>query len=193
MPSKSIAQQKFMGMVHGLKKGDIKPSDVSQDVKDAAKSMSKKDAKDYASTKHKGLPKKVKQEILNRLKKEYAFYHVQTRAKKRDHDDDNNLGRKKKHSGQPEFNESGQKLSKKNYDDYKKDNMNEVGVFPIKNYIKGIIPKGMWDTTTDQKKEKLKTIVKDLVNTLNHYWKSHKIPYRVRDYRKSDYGKGIGK
>lgn len=182
-----------MGMVHGLKKGDIKPSDVSQDVKDAAKSMSKKDAKDYASTKHKGLPKKVKQEILNRLKKEYAFYHVQTRAKKRDHDDDNNLGRKKKHSGQPEFNESGQKLSKKNYDDYKKDNMNEVGVFPIKNYIKGIIPKGMWDTTTDQKKEKLKTIVKDLVNTLNHYWKSHKIPYRVRDYRKSDYGKGIGK
>ena len=51
MPSKSIAQQKFMGMVHGLKKGDIKPSDVSQDVKDAAKSMSKKDAKDYASTK----------------------------------------------------------------------------------------------------------------------------------------------
>ena len=193
MPSKSIAQQKFMGMVHGLKKGDMKPSDVSQDVKDAAKSMSKKDAKDYASTKHKGLPKKVKQEILNRLKKEYAFYHVQTRAKKRDHDDDNNLGRKKKHSGQPEFNESGQKLSKKNYDDYKKDNMNEVGVFPIKNYIKGIIPKGMWDTTTDQKKEKLKTIVKDLVNTLNHYWKSHKIPYRVRDYRKSDYGKGIGK
>ena len=193
MPSKSIAQQKFMGMVHGIKKGDIKPSDVSQDVKDAAKSMSKKDAKDYASTKHKGLPKKVKQEILNRLKKEYAFYHVQTRAKKRDHDDDNNLGRKKKHSGQPEFNESGQKLSKKNYDDYKKDNMNEVGVFPIKNYIKGIIPKGMWDTTTDQKKEKLKTIVKDLVNTLNHYWKSHKIPYRVRDYRKSDYGKGIGK
>ena len=193
MPSKSIAQQKFMGIVHGLKKGDIKPSDVSQDVKDAAKSMSKKDAKDYASTKHKGLPKKVKQEILNRLKKEYAFYHVQTRAKKRDHDDDNNLGRKKKHSGQPEFNESGQKLSKKNYDDYKKDNMNEVGVFPIKNYIKGIIPKGMWDTTTDQKKEKLKTIVKDLVNTLNHYWKSHKIPYRVRDYRKSDYGKGIGK
>ncbi len=403
-----------MGMVHGLKKGDIKPSDVSQDVKDAAKSMSKKDAKDYASTKHKGLPKKVKQEILNRLKKEYAFYHVQTRAKKRDHDDDNNLGKKKKYSGQPDieenkfakkpevtpkqllkiqndvrkinrkirvyiskhpvtkgelsielghghdndaeihkiynvlkkhtgswktgtmFNESGQKLSKKNYDDYKKDNMNEryrgnikdfkydiinaldkvgispkalkkitkkgkgfevrmssymknkdawekfgkemgaklvkfepgninigiyesvneneqyvayatkgnkvvktvrdsqyndklfskfkkdmerkgldvyidllknrkvvrqvyrtnesvneVGIFPIKNYIKGMIPKGMFDTTTDQKKEKLKTVVKDLVNTLNHYWKSHQIPYRVRDYRKSDYGKGI--
>ena len=29
-------------MVHALKKGDIKPSDVSQSVKDVAKSMSKK-------------------------------------------------------------------------------------------------------------------------------------------------------
>ena len=71
MPSKSKAQQKFMGMVHALQKGDMKPSDASQDVKSAAKSMSKKDAKDYASTSHKGLPRKVKQEILNKLK-EYA-------------------------------------------------------------------------------------------------------------------------
>ena len=71
MPAQSQQQQKFMGMVHALKKGDIKPSDVSQSVKDAAKSMSKKDAKDFASTKHKNLPRKVKQEILNKLK-EYA-------------------------------------------------------------------------------------------------------------------------
>ena len=71
MPSQSKQQQKFMGMIHALKKGDIKPSDVSQSVKDAAKSMSKKDAKDFASTPHKGLPKKVKQEILKKLK-EYA-------------------------------------------------------------------------------------------------------------------------
>ena len=68
MPSQSKQQQKFMGMVHALKKGDIEPSSVSKSVKDAAKSMSKKDAKDFASTKHKGLPKKVKQEILNKLK-----------------------------------------------------------------------------------------------------------------------------
>ena len=32
--------------------------------------MKKSDAKDFASTKHKGLPKKVKQEIIKRLKKE---------------------------------------------------------------------------------------------------------------------------
>jgi hypothetical protein len=71
MPSKSKSQQKFMGMVHALQKGDMKPSDVSASVKKAAQSMDKSDAKDYASTSHKGLPKKVKQEILNKLK-EYA-------------------------------------------------------------------------------------------------------------------------
>jgi len=71
MPSKSKAQQKFMGMVHALQKGDMKPSDASPAVKRAAQSMKKKDAKDFASTSHKGLPRKVKQEILNRLK-EYA-------------------------------------------------------------------------------------------------------------------------
>ena len=71
MPSKSKAQQKFMGMVHALQKGDMKPSDASASVKKAAQSMSDKDAKDFASTSHKGLPKKVKQEILNKLK-EYA-------------------------------------------------------------------------------------------------------------------------
>ena len=71
MPSKSKQQQKFMGMVHSLQKGDMKSSDASPSVKKAAQSMSDKDAKDYASTSHKGLPKKVKQEILGRLK-EYA-------------------------------------------------------------------------------------------------------------------------
>jgi len=64
MPSKSKQQQKFMGMVHAYKKGELK--NASKAVKDAAKSMSKKDTKDYASTKHKGLPKKVKKE--NRIK-----------------------------------------------------------------------------------------------------------------------------
>ena len=50
-------QQKFFGMVYALKNGDLNPSDVSKDVRDAAKSMSMKDVEDFASTKHKGLPK----------------------------------------------------------------------------------------------------------------------------------------
>lgn len=71
MPAQSKQQQKFMGMVHALKKGEMEPSDASPELKKAAQSMSDKDAKDFASTPHKGLPKKVKQEILNKLK-EYA-------------------------------------------------------------------------------------------------------------------------
>ncbi len=58
MPAKSQAQQKFMGMVHAAQKGE-KPA--SKAVAKVAKDMPKKAAKDFASTKHKGLPKKVKE------------------------------------------------------------------------------------------------------------------------------------
>jgi hypothetical protein len=54
--AKSKAQQKFMGMVYAAKKGE-KPASV--EIGDVAKGMSKKSAKDYASTKHKGLPQRV--------------------------------------------------------------------------------------------------------------------------------------
>ena len=72
MPSSSKQQQKFMGIVHAIQKGDIDPSDVSPEAQKVAQDMNPSDVKDFASTKHKGLPKKVKQEILNKLK-EYAM------------------------------------------------------------------------------------------------------------------------
>lgn len=53
----SKAQQRFMGMVHAAHKGE-KPA--SAKVAKVAKDMSKSDAEDYASTKHKGLPNKKK-------------------------------------------------------------------------------------------------------------------------------------
>ncbi len=68
MPATSKAQQKFMGMVHGLQKGTVKPSDASAKVKKVADSMSDKDAEDFASTKHKKLPNKVKKEIIAKLR-----------------------------------------------------------------------------------------------------------------------------
>ena len=58
MPAVSKAQQRFMGMVHAVKKGDM--AAPSPEVAQAAASMKKKDAKDFASTKHKGLPEKKK-------------------------------------------------------------------------------------------------------------------------------------
>ena len=78
MPAKSKAQQKFMGMVHGAQKGE-KPA--SAKVAKVAKRMKKKDAKDYASTKHKGLPKKVTvKEISKWLKKLEEFRYRKVRG-----------------------------------------------------------------------------------------------------------------
>ena len=57
--AKSKAQQKFMGMVYAAKKGE-KPA--SPEVAKAASGMSKKSAKDYAQTKHKGKPEHVKED-----------------------------------------------------------------------------------------------------------------------------------
>jgi hypothetical protein len=299
MPATSKAQQKFFGIVRAIQKGDAKSSEFSKDAQDAAKRISKSDVKKYAKTKHSGLPKKVKVEILRKLKEASdgwaspPYSHMD--AKKRKHDDDNNLGKKKKHSGQPDleegkfskkpevtsqqlskiqsdvrkinrkikvyiskhpvtkgelsielgaghdndseidkiykvlkkhtgtnrtgsiFNESiapnhngkaapygsgyekveedGKEISDKNYDAWKKDNklkewlspnltedkINELGIFPISSYLKGMIPRKYMDTTTPKKKERFRAVVRDLISTLNQYWKQHKIPYRVKE------------
>ena len=52
----SKKQQRFMGMVHAAQKGE-KPS--SKSVGKVARTMKKSDAKDFASTKQKGLPEKA--------------------------------------------------------------------------------------------------------------------------------------
>ena len=246
MPAKSKQQQKFMGIVRAIQKGDVPASKFSKDARDAAKDMSKSDVKKYAKTKHKGLPKKVKQELLDKLKKEYAFYHTGTKSRKRDYDDDNNLGRKKKDSGQPDLEEkrgrepevisqlrdivkrkqnkkikdpkSGKMMrvdmysasavtkvydaiNKANKDKFgklslpkmvnvafsvmKKENVvknhdgkaapygsgyekiDEVGVFPVQNYFKGILPAKSLDIMNDRDRERVKSLIKDLVATLN--------------------------
>lgn len=64
MPATSKQQQKLMGIVHAIQKGDVKPSSVSKKAQQMAKSMKPGDVKDFAGTKHKGLPKKVKKENM---------------------------------------------------------------------------------------------------------------------------------
>jgi hypothetical protein len=56
----SKAQQRFMGMVHAVQKGDMKAP--SKAVASAAKGMTKKAGHEFAATKHKGLPEKVKKD-----------------------------------------------------------------------------------------------------------------------------------
>jgi hypothetical protein len=62
MPAKSKQQQKFFGVVKAMQSGDIPKKG------EAGKDMSKKEVDKYASTKHKGLPKKVKREVLEKIK-----------------------------------------------------------------------------------------------------------------------------
>jgi outer membrane protein OmpA-like peptidoglycan-associated protein len=69
MPALSKKQQKFMGIVRSIQKGEQPASEFSKDAQDAAKDMKKSSVKKFAKTKHKGLPTKVKKEdILNKLK-----------------------------------------------------------------------------------------------------------------------------
>lgn len=56
----SKAQQRFMGMVHAAQKGK---KAASPEVAKVAKGMGKKDAKDFAATKHKGLPEKKNKSV----------------------------------------------------------------------------------------------------------------------------------
>lgn len=58
--------------------------------------------------------------------------------------------------------------------------INEVGVFPVTNYISGIIPQGRLDTNTPENKKKSLKLVKDLKTTLNKFWKEHDIPFRIK-------------
>ena len=68
MPAASKQQQKFMGIVRAIQKGDVPASKFSKAAQKAAKSMSKGSVKKYAATKHDDLPKKIKEmyeSILN--------------------------------------------------------------------------------------------------------------------------------
>ena len=59
MPAQSKSQQRFFGVVKAMQKGDIPKKGKAGKI---AKTMDKDDVDDFASTKHKGKPEKVKRE-----------------------------------------------------------------------------------------------------------------------------------
>ena len=67
MPSKSKTQQRLMGLALAYKTGEIKAKYLSpeyaDEIKKLAKSMTEKQLRDFAQTKHKGLPEKVEERI----------------------------------------------------------------------------------------------------------------------------------
>ena len=83
MPALSKKQQKFMGIVRSIQKGEQPAGKFSKDAQDAAKDMKKSSVKKYAATKHKGKPEKVKSEATERdYKEEYKKFQSSTKAKK---------------------------------------------------------------------------------------------------------------
>jgi len=68
MPASSKAQQRFFGVVKAMQKGDLPKTGKAGKI---AKTMDKDDIDDFASTKHKGKPEKVKKEqkVRNLIKK----------------------------------------------------------------------------------------------------------------------------
>ena len=73
MPAVSKAQQKFFGIVRAIQKGEMAPT--TPETAEVAASMKKKDVKDFASTKHKGLPEKkeVKEALRSSLLTDKKF------------------------------------------------------------------------------------------------------------------------
>tara|TARA_B100000927_G_C16171663_1_gene351619 strand:+ start:324 stop:569 length:246 start_codon:yes stop_codon:yes gene_type:complete len=73
MPALSKKQQRFFGIVRAIQKGEMAPT--TPETAKAAKDMKKGDVKDFASTKHKGLPeKKMKKGDVNENKKSFKDF-----------------------------------------------------------------------------------------------------------------------
>jgi hypothetical protein len=65
MPAKSKSQQRLFGMAYAYKKGESELSDFPEGIRDQIKrmadDMSLSKLKDYAETKHQGLPDEVQE------------------------------------------------------------------------------------------------------------------------------------
>ena len=64
MPAKSKSQQALFGMALAVRKGEMKRSEVNQNVLDIVDGdMTDKEIEDFASTPHKSLPQHLKESI----------------------------------------------------------------------------------------------------------------------------------
>jgi len=75
MPAQSQQQQKLFGLALAFKRGEVKSSEVSDEIKGIADRMSEKEIEDFAATKRKGLPKMKEQlrKIVREIMREKAI------------------------------------------------------------------------------------------------------------------------
>ena len=122
MPAKSKQQQKFMGIVKTIQQGDEPASKFSKAAQDAAEDMKEKDVDDFASTKHKGLPKKVEQYLRQKIRKEVTqmidedwFDRLSSDDKKKYVKDHPNSKKAKQAAHDKEREKRARKIRSKNY------------------------------------------------------------------------------
>ena len=58
--------------------------------------------------------------------------------------------------------------------------LNEIGIFKISQFTKGIIPPGRLDTHTPEAKKDAIKLIKNFHSMLNAFWRENDIPYRAR-------------
>lgn len=58
--------------------------------------------------------------------------------------------------------------------------INEIGIFKISQFTKGIIPQGRLDTNTPEKKKEAIKLIKNFHSMLNAFWRENDIPFRAR-------------
>jgi len=78
MPAQSQQQQKLFGLALAFKRGEVKSSEVSDEIKGIADRMSEKEIEDFAATKRKGLPKMKEQlrKIVREILREKAISEI---------------------------------------------------------------------------------------------------------------------
>ena len=78
MPAQSQQQQKLFGLALAFKRGEVKSSEVSDEIKDIADRMSEKEIEDFAATKRKGLPKMKEQlrKIVREIMREKVISEI---------------------------------------------------------------------------------------------------------------------
>lgn len=62
----------------------------------------------------------------------------------------------------------------------KENALNEIGIFKISQFTKGIIPPGRLDTHTPEAKKDAIKLIKNFHSMLNAFWRENDIPYRAR-------------
>jgi len=122
--AESEQQQKLFGLALSVKRGDTPRSEASDAVLKIVDSMSEKKIRDFAKTKHEGIPKKVEEELAPTTPQQIAAQKRLTLAQKQVNDANQRSLRTKK----TEINQQEEFVSEEDYDRMKDRHLERGGM-----------------------------------------------------------------